>query len=225
MITHHHYLHGVITDLHGGLVDADEQPADAARRELAEESGLQAAWFYSLGAVATARPASGEKAHLFFWPTDARPAPPPLTSASPYDCTGRRGTTCTTRVTAVQAATPFPLGDAASLATMQRSAVALRAAGGALPARDDELPAAARAAYTVTARRDRISEDRLRLSPDRSSGTRRPPETTVGLSACPPSATESETVHRLRRRTVTKDISGLQLAHSVTGYNCRRNRG
>lgn len=42
-------------------------------------------------------------------------------------------------------------------------------------------------------------------STDRSSGTRRPPETTHGSSARPPSSTESETAHRLRRRTVTKD--------------------
>lgn len=41
--------------------------------------------------------------------------------------------------------------------------------------------------------------------PVQSSGTRPLPETTLGPSACPPSATESEAVRRLRRRTVTKD--------------------
>ncbi|MGW4443915.1 transposase [Streptomyces sp. NPDC004682] len=41
--------------------------------------------------------------------------------------------------------------------------------------------------------------------PARSSGTRRPPEATLGPSECPPSVTESETVHRLRQRTVMQD--------------------
>jgi hypothetical protein len=40
--------------------------------------------------------------------------------------------------------------------------------------------------------------------PARSSGTRRPPETTPGPSTCPVSATDNEMGPRLRRRPITK---------------------
>jgi RHS repeat-associated protein len=50
-------------------------------------------------------------------------------------------------------------------------------------------------------------------SPAPGSGTRRPPDATTGPPACPPSALESERVHRLRRRTLTKDRGEWPISH------------
>ncbi|GGL84596.1 hypothetical protein GCM10010095_81710 [Streptomyces anthocyanicus] len=54
------------------------------------------------------------------------------------------------------------------------------------------------------------ADQRIRLflreeSSSRRRGTRHPPETTLGPSACPLSAHGTKAVHRLRRRTVTQD--------------------
>ncbi|WP_411150638.1 hypothetical protein [Streptomyces sp. A30] len=113
--------------------------------------------------MATARAASTEQAHLYL----AHGCTPGPTSQEAGESV--RAHWCSRHelnepdVTALQAVMPFPLGDAASLATVQRNSVALRAVGGTLPARGDDLLTAAWAAYTVAALRDPISDDRLSL--------------------------------------------------------------
>lgn len=66
LVRQHIYLHDIVLqDLPGGTVDPDETPAAAARRELAEETGVTDTWLHPLGTVVTARSVCTERAHLF----------------------------------------------------------------------------------------------------------------------------------------------------------------
>ncbi|MEU6353112.1 NUDIX hydrolase [Streptomyces sp. NPDC047072] len=164
MVTQHHYLHDVeITDLPGGLVDEDEEPADAARRELAEETGLQAAWLYSLGTVVTARAVSTERVHLFL----AHGCVPGAASLDAGEAVRTKWRLWQevdeASIGALQAAMSTALGDAASLAAVHRAGALLRAIGGEVPAVDVDLPRAAWAAYTVAGARDPLADERLSL--------------------------------------------------------------
>ncbi len=162
MVTQHHYLHDrEITDLPGGLVEPGEPPIVAAGRELAEETGLRAKRLYPLGAVATARATTTEVAHLYL----AHGCTPGDADLDPGEAVRTSWRTwqelAETDAMALQAALPWELADAASLATVQRVGAPLRAVGGVLPIQD--LPVAAWAAWTVASLRDPIADDLLTL--------------------------------------------------------------
>ncbi|MGW2720424.1 NUDIX domain-containing protein [Streptomyces sp. NPDC001492] len=162
VVSQQHYLHDAeITDLPGGMVEEAEKPVDAARRELAEETGIEAGWLYPLATVVTARAVTTEKAHLFL-AHGCTQGPASLDAGEALRTQWRSWHELEqTDVMALLSGTPTVIADAASLAAIQRTAVLLRAVGGALPLADDDLPRAAWAAYTALTGLDPFADHRL----------------------------------------------------------------
>jgi len=65
-------VHDYQWSIPGGILDGNEDPADAAARELLEETGFQAGEMHSLGSVYTSFGSTDERLHLFWTECTAR---------------------------------------------------------------------------------------------------------------------------------------------------------
>ncbi|MFC0844691.1 NUDIX hydrolase [Streptomyces noboritoensis] len=143
-----------------GLIDEGEQPVEAARRELTEETGLRAGWLHALGTVVGARATSTERVHLFLAHA-CTPGPPALEAGE--DLMLQWATWQHLTALDLDAGTSWAVADAPPLAALHRAGALWQAIAGQQPVAVALVEAAA-VAVPVCALRDPLANVQATLA-------------------------------------------------------------